>query len=68
MDACENCKFFSLIHPDNVGGRRWFGECRIHPPRAAKISSSEASFPLVNSKTWCGEYKPRAEGATPMAA
>ena len=53
LKVCDECRFF-----DNRGGGS--GGCRRRSP-ARHGERGDAVWPFVYSKSWCGEWEPRAE-------
>lgn len=57
---CDCCKHFEPIdNPKVVGAKGW---CHCHPPQFVALPTPKGlqvlmSFPKVEAKTWCGEWK-----------
>lgn len=57
-ETCKACKFYQ------GEAREYAGFCRRYPPKqfiepeATEENSAIFSFPIVDEKDWCGEFKP----------
>jgi len=51
---CLRCKFFNRLAPE-------YGQCRRNAPRPTVSPNWE--WPLIPDGDWCGEFRPKAEGA-----
>lgn len=62
---CCHCRHYHAIEtPSQLPLDERGGQCRIKPPQVARSSCDGGSrtlgvFPLVQAKSWCGEYAPR---------
>lgn len=60
-DSCETCVFYRFA---GVGLRGWSaGACHRHAPTPVAESGygnmPVGKWPLVQSRDWCGEFKPK---------
>ena len=53
-ESCSNCRY--QIDQEHSPPR-----CRRFPPLLTALVPSGASFPMVQSRDWCGEWKPDAD-------